>query len=246
MDKKECSQCKITKDKKAFLSEATGREFKQCDRCRGLKRKNIKKCDHGRQKNVCSDCGGASICEHGRRKYRCTNCNGNGICEHKRERARCRECNGSQICDHGRRKEQCKDCDGNGICEHNKHRYFCKICSNPTKITIKRMLRQSKTNDIKKGRYDANNFIDKCFIEMLMDESMNCHYCKKEMQLIEFNDDLCTIERLDNSIGHIKSNCVLACRKCNSKHKSSDIFSKKYLLPKISNRRDTSDMLLFC
>lgn len=36
------------------------------------------------------------------------------------------------------------------------------------------------------------------------------------MQFIKFQEDLCTIERLDNNIGHIKSNCVLACYpKCN-------------------------------
>ena len=35
------------------------------------------------------------------------------------------------------------------------------------------------------------------------------------MQFIEFNSTLCTIEQLDNTIGHIKSNCVLACRTCN-------------------------------
>ena len=33
--------------------------------------------------------------------------------------------------------------------------------------------------------------------------------------MIEFKDDLATIERKDNSIGHIKSNCVIACMKCN-------------------------------
>ena len=35
------------------------------------------------------------------------------------------------------------------------------------------------------------------------------------MQLINYDNTLCTIERLDNSIGHTKANCVLACRKCN-------------------------------
>ena len=35
------------------------------------------------------------------------------------------------------------------------------------------------------------------------------------MQLINYDDTLVTIERLDNKIGHIKANCVLACRKCN-------------------------------
>jgi hypothetical protein len=77
------------------------------------------------------------------------------------------------------------------------------------------MIKNSKTKDIKYNRYDANNFIDRCFLEWIMDESMNCHYCKFEMQFIEYDGDLCTIERLDNSIGHTKANCVLACKACN-------------------------------
>lgn len=202
MDKKECSRCKLTKDKKAFLSEATGREFKQCDRCREIKRKNIKNCPHGRQKNVCRDCGGTHICEH------------------NKLRSRCKDCGGTSICEHNKVRQLCKICGGSQICEHNKQKQYCKKCGDPKKITIKYMLAASKHSDIKKERYDANNFIDKCFIEMLMDESMECHYCKIEMQLIEFNDTLCTIERLDNSIGHIKSNCVLICKKCNLKHQS--------------------------
>ena len=77
------------------------------------------------------------------------------------------------------------------------------------------MIRHSKEADIKKDLYDANNFIDYCFISSLVDESTKCYYCKVQMQFIEYNSTLCTIERLDNKIGHIKSNCVLACRTCN-------------------------------
>ena len=35
------------------------------------------------------------------------------------------------------------------------------------------------------------------------------------LQYIEYNETLATIERLDNNIGHIKSNCVIACKDCN-------------------------------
>ena len=42
------------------------------------------KCEHGRQRNRCKDCGGSSICEHGRQRYRCKDCGGVGICEHMR------------------------------------------------------------------------------------------------------------------------------------------------------------------
>ena len=41
------------------------------------------------------------------------------------------------------------------------------------------------------------------------------------LQYTEYRNDLATIERLDNSIGHIKSNCVLCCFKCNLSKKSN-------------------------
>ena len=70
--------------------------------------------------------------------------------------------------------------------------------------------------------YDADRFIDKCFMEGLVEDYKQCYYgdCEVNLQYTEYQDDLATIERLDNSIGHIKSNCVLCCLKCNLSKKS--------------------------
>jgi len=32
------------------------------------------RCEHGRRRAQCKECGGASICEHGRVKYTCKEC----------------------------------------------------------------------------------------------------------------------------------------------------------------------------
>jgi hypothetical protein len=40
-----------------------------------------------------------------------------------------------------------------------------------------------------------------------------------------YDDDFATIDRVDNSIGHVKSNCVIACRQCNCSN-------GRYLSPK--------------
>ena len=37
-------------------------------------------CEHGRRRNDCKECGGASICEHGRLRNQCKECGGSGIC----------------------------------------------------------------------------------------------------------------------------------------------------------------------
>lgn len=227
---RKCTACKIDRPLGDYVSKAGRTTLKNCSRCRNLKapkcihgrRKAICRscdgiafCEHNKQKQYCISCAGVSICAHNKRKDRCLACGGTSICEHGKQKYLCPACGGTSICEHGKQKHVCRECDGASICLHNKRKQQCKLCDDSQKITINRMIKCSKKSDIKYKRYDANNFIDKCFIEMLMDESMQCHYCKYEMQLITFNDTLCTIERLDNSIGHIKSNCVLACRKCN-------------------------------
>jgi hypothetical protein len=79
-----------------------------------------------------------------------------------------------------------------------------------------KLIRSSKQSDKKKNIYDETNFIDYEFCKELIKESGKfCYYCDIELQYIEYNDTLATIERLDNDIGHIKENCVIACRTCN-------------------------------
>ena len=119
-------------------------------------------------------------------------------------------------CEHGRRKYQCKECDGVGICIHNVRKTQCKLCNDPIDITIKSMIRGSKKEDKKHNRYDELNFIDYPFIQNLISVSNDkCYYCSCELQYTYYTNNLATIERLDNELGHIKSNCVIACKFCN-------------------------------
>ncbi len=85
-------------------------------------------CEHGKQKPYCKECGGASICEHGRQRSKCKTCGGASYCIHKRMKSICKECGGSQICDHGRIKSTCKECGGSQICEHGRIKSSCKEC----------------------------------------------------------------------------------------------------------------------
>lgn len=118
-------------------------------------------------------------------------------------------------CIHSRQKRNCPDCMGSNICPHRIQKQQCKKCSDAKQVTIKMMIQNSKRTDIRLGFYDANNFIDKCYIEMLMDESMECPYCDVPMIVTEYSLNLVTVERIDNSVGHIKSNCMLCCLSCN-------------------------------
>ena len=165
------------------------------------------------------------LCEHGKYKYQCKECGGSQICPHNRLKYQCKECGGSQICPHGKRKSQCKECEGSQICPHNRLKRTCKKCSDPIKVNIEQWIFSRRQYDKKRNIYDADRFIDKCFLEGLVEDYKQCYYgdCKVNLQYTEYQDDLATIERLDNSIGHIKSNCVLCCLKCNNLKKSNNL-----------------------
>ena len=91
-----------------------------------------------------------------------------------------------------------------------------RCCSDEMKITIQYMINNSKTKDKKYNIYDIVNFIDKCFLKNLIEDCNDkCYYCKCDLQYIIYQNNLATIERIDNSIGHIKSNVVIACFHCN-------------------------------
>ena len=149
----------------------------------------------------------------GRRLKSCKNCRDIDA----RSREKCK-------CEHGRQKSRCKECGGASICNHNRIRNQCKECSDPIKLTIKNMICGAKANDKKYNRYDAVNFVDYCFVENLLDDYKCCYYedCKKELQIMKYNNSLATLERINNNIGHIKSNCVICCLECNRKVKSNE------------------------
>ena len=44
-----------------------------------------KKCEHGRERSRCKECGGSSICEHGRRRGRCKECGPQAVRPPKRK-----------------------------------------------------------------------------------------------------------------------------------------------------------------
>ena len=90
---------------------------------------SIIKCEHGKRKTYCKDCGGGAICAHNKIKYNCRDCKGSGICEHDNVKTRCKECKGSSFCVHQKRKDNCVVCDGSGICEHKIRKSRCKECN---------------------------------------------------------------------------------------------------------------------
>jgi len=226
-----CNRCKSYRYSSDFLNDKN-RTMKTCKKCREICKKSREKliekylCPHNKYKLGCAEC---NPCPHNKRKSMCAECNPCphqrlksicvecSPCPHQRLKSNCVECS---PCPHQRLKSNCVECN---VCLHQKLKSRCKNCKDAIKLTIKNMINHSKQSDKKKNRYDADNFIDKCFLEGLVEEYPNCYYedCKVELQYVEYQDNLSTIERLNNTIGHIKSNCVLCCLKCNNMKKSN-------------------------
>jgi hypothetical protein len=99
-----------------------------CKKDKQLNMVKVKKCQHGKQKARCKECGGSQICEHNKDKARCKECGGSSFCIHEKDKRSCKECGGNSFCIHDKNKSYCKECGGSQICEHNKNKSYCKEC----------------------------------------------------------------------------------------------------------------------
>ena len=85
----------------------------------------------------------------------------------------------------------------------------------------KRMVCHSRGSDVIYGRLpaDMSNYIDPQYLHKLRTAQNNrCAFCTIDMQTDNRkHSDGLTIQRLDNTIGHTKPNCLLSCAQCNCK-----------------------------
>ena len=117
--------CKI---KASFNVEGETPLYCRTHKLKGMIDVKNKKCEHGKRKTQCKECGGSACCEHGKRKSICGECGGSQICEHGKVRSGCKECGGGSICEHGKVKSHCKECGGSAFCEHGKQKAKCREC----------------------------------------------------------------------------------------------------------------------
>jgi hypothetical protein len=136
-----------------------------------------KKCEHGKQKSRCKECGGSEICEHGKRKSHCKECGGSQICEHGREKSICKDCGGSQICEHGKRKSRCKECGGSDFCEHGKFKSYCKECGGSA------LCKSSWCHTIGIRKY--NGYCLNCCINICPEIKVSRNYKTKEKEVVD-------------------------------------------------------------
>ena len=135
-------------------------------------------CKHGKQKSQCKECGGTSICEHDKLKSQCKECGGSVFCEHGKQKSKCKECGGSTFCIHGKQKSQCKKCGGSAFCIHSKRKHDCKICDGSA-------LCKSHLCETKKS-IKYNGYCLRCFMYLFPDKPISRNYKTKEFAVVEY------------------------------------------------------------
>jgi hypothetical protein len=108
-------------------------------------------------------------------------------------------------------------------CLHGTREHDCKKCSDPIVRRATAMVHSSRISDKKKNRYCDLDFK---FTINAVCQTPNCHYCDVPLQYERpYEKDFCTIDRINNDLGHLKDNCVISCRQCNC-------YNYKFLSPK--------------
>jgi hypothetical protein len=84
----------------------------------------------------------------------------------------------------------------------------------------KRMIISAKQKDKKRGRISECKYITESKIFELQEVQENlCRYCETKMKfgigINRIESNALTLERIDNTTGHIEENCVLSCHHCN-------------------------------
>ena len=106
--------------------------------------------------------------------------------------------------------------DGRSRCRARKH--ATKQAYDQTHFET-RIVNDCKATDKKRNMYDAENAVTKESVLALQEKQKNlCYYCKNPMEyglgVKRTQKNALTIERLDNTVGHTVSNCVLCHHKC--------------------------------
>jgi ActR/RegA family two-component response regulator len=94
-----------------------------------------------------------------------------------------------------------------------------------------------RSQDIEKNLFSESEFVNIEKVIDLMTQSKNlCFYCKKQVHVLyEYvrEPNQWTLERIDNKIGHTKTNVVIACLNCNLHRRT--MYHERYVFTKQLN-----------
>lgn len=106
--------------------------------------------------------------------------------------------------------------------EHEKNIIIQELC---------KKLNSYKQQDIIKKIYNEEQFVNiDTILQNLIECKMLCFYCKCETYVLYENvreQTQWTVDRIENSLGHINNNFVISCLNCNIKRRKTN--SEKFL-----------------
>lgn len=85
---------------------------------------------------------------------------------------------------------------------------------------IRKKVKTCRVADVKAERsYKKSDYIDISWVkEALRKADYKCKLCQVKLKLVDWNwldGEQFSIDRIKNSIAHVKSNCQITCLKCN-------------------------------
>ena len=105
---------------------------------------------------------------------------------------------------------------------------------------LKKKLSSYKQQDRVKKKHDADKFITMTsLVQKLVESQLKCHYCQDMVHITgdkKREKKQWTLDRIDNNLGHLEDNVVIACLDCNLKRRCIDkdkfMFTKRLKVDK--------------
>lgn len=102
---------------------------------------------------------------------------------------------------------------------------------------IQQKLSSYTSQDLKKNKYNKEEFINnKEVLQLMIDSENKCFYCKEKVYVLYENvrePKQWTLERIDNEEGHNKKNVVISCLSCNLRRRT--MYYERFLFTKQLN-----------
>jgi RNase P subunit RPR2 len=120
---------------------------------------------------------------------------------------------------------------------HSKQENLDESVRNLIMQQISQKISGYRSQDIEKNLFSESEFVNIEKVIDLMFQSKNmCFYCKKRVHVLyEYvrEPNQWTLERIDNKIGHTKTNVVIACLNCNLHRRT--MYHERYVFTKQLN-----------
>ena len=105
---------------------------------------------------------------------------------------------------------------------------------------LKKKLSSYKQQDRVKKKHDADKFITMAsLVQKLVESQLKCHYCQDMVHITgdkKREKKQWTLDRVDNNLGHLEDNVVIACLDCNLNRRCIDkdkfMFTKRLKVDK--------------